>query len=61
MRIFFLCALVAGALALFAGCSRTTKSGEATGTGLFTGYELGNSQEQAQIRDERPGGLQPRD
>ena len=38
---------------MLGGCSRTSKSGEATNTGLLTGYELGNEQDFADQRKER--------
>ncbi len=36
------------------GCSRQTKSGEDTGTGFFTGYEIGDEQDRAEVRKDRP-------
>ena len=44
-----------GALLLLAGCGRTTKSAEAAEAGFFTGYEIGDEQDRAKIREERPG------
>jgi len=44
-----------GALLLLAGCARPTKSAEAAQNGFFTGYEIGNEQDRAQLREERPG------
>ncbi len=43
------------AAATLIGCSRKGVSGEKTDTGFFTGYEIGNEQDQAEIRQERPG------
>ena len=43
-------------LALAAGCSRQTVDGTKTDTGLLTGYELGNAQDQAEERESRPSG-----
>ncbi len=42
-------------VAMLCGCSRTTRYGEATGTGLLTGYEIGNEQDKAAVRKDRPG------
>ena len=39
---------------LLAGCSKTTKSGAETGTGVLTGYELGNPDDFADVRESRP-------
>jgi hypothetical protein len=46
--------LVLAAVAL-PGCSRKGVSGENTETGFFTGYEMGNEQDQTEVRQERPG------
>ncbi|MHC4217585.1 MAG: hypothetical protein ACYSU7_03930 [Planctomycetota bacterium] len=54
MRILLTLVLVL-ALAALAGCSRKGTTGESTNTGFFTGYELGNEQDQTNIREERPG------
>ncbi len=43
------------AAATLIGCSRKGTSGQKTDTGFFTGYEIGNEQDQAEIRQERPG------
>ncbi len=43
------------AAATLTGCSRKGTSGQKTDTGFFTGYEIGNEQDQAEIRQERPG------
>ncbi|MHC4127023.1 MAG: hypothetical protein ACYSWT_05010 [Planctomycetota bacterium] len=43
------------AAAALAGCSRKGTSGQKTDTGFFTGYEMGNEQDQAEIRKDRPG------
>ncbi len=57
IRRRLLAAVALGALvaagAMLGGCSRTSKSGEATNTGLLTGYELGNEQDFADQRKER--------
>ena len=42
-------------VALLCGCSRTTRYGEATGAGVLTGYEIGNEQDRAAVRKDRPG------
>ncbi|MHC5008944.1 MAG: hypothetical protein ACYTGF_16480 [Planctomycetota bacterium] len=47
-------ALLLAAVTL-AGCSRKGTSGEKTDTGFFTGYEMGNEQDQKEVRQERPG------
>ncbi len=54
-RLFAAVALGAAvaAGAVLGGCSRTNKSGEATNTGLLTGYELGNQQDFADQRKDR--------
>ena len=44
-----------GALLLPAGCARSTKSAEAAEDGFFTGFEIGNEQDRAQVREDRPG------
>ena len=52
---------VAGAalfVAVLAGCSQQTASGEQTNTGLFTGYEISN---QGDISDSRKDRLDYRD
>lgn len=36
------------------GCSRKNVYGEATGTGVLTGYEIGNEQDIQDLRKERP-------
>ena len=46
--------LLAAAVTL-TGCSRKGVSGQETDTGFFTGYEMGNEQDQAEVRQERPG------
>ncbi len=43
------------ALLQLTGCARPTKSAEGTETGFFTGYEIGNEQDRAKVRHERPG------
>ena len=43
------------AAATLIGCSRTGVSEDKTGTGFFTGYEMGNEQDQTEVRQERPG------
>ncbi|MHC4082846.1 MAG: hypothetical protein ACYS15_08820 [Planctomycetota bacterium] len=43
------------AAATLTGCSRKGVSGEKTDTGFFTGYEMGNEQDQTEVRQERPG------
>ena len=53
MRILLRLVLVL-ALAVLVGCSRKGTSGESTNTGFFTGYELGNEQDQVDVRKERP-------
>ncbi len=54
-RLFAAVALgaIIAAGAVLGGCSRTSKSGEATNTGLLTGYELGNQQDFADQRKDR--------
>ncbi len=54
-RLFAAVALgaIVAAGAVLGGCSRTSKSGEATNTGLLTGYELGNEQDFADQRKDR--------
>ena len=42
------------AAAMLTGCSRKGVSGQQTDTGFFTGYEIGNEQDQAEIRQDRP-------
>ena len=42
-------------VAMLCGCSRTTRYGEATGTGVLTRYEIGNEQDRAAVRKERRG------
>jgi hypothetical protein len=42
------------AAAALTGCSRKGTSGQRTDTGFFTGYEMGNEQDQAEIRQDRP-------
>ena len=39
---------------MLCGCSRTTRYGEPTGTGLLTGYQIGNEQDKAAVRKDRP-------
>ncbi len=46
-------ALLAGAV-LLGGCARTDVYGESTGTGILTGYELGNERDLQDQRKERP-------
>ena len=43
------------AAATLTGCSRKGTSGEKTDTGFFTGYEMGNEQDQKEVREDRPG------
>ena len=54
-RLFAAVALgaVVAAGAVLGGCSRTAKSGEATNTGLLTGYELGDQEDFADQRKDR--------
>jgi hypothetical protein len=47
-------ALVVLLAAVSVGCNKSAKSGEAD-TGILTGYELGNQQDFADQRRERPG------
>ncbi len=37
-----------------AGCGVSSKTGEASNTGILTGYEIGNQQDIADTRKERP-------
>ena len=42
-------------LIVAAGCSKSTKSGQKTNTGVLTGYELGNEQDFTDGRRDRVG------
>ncbi len=43
------------ALLLLGGCGRAMRSAEAAETAFFTGYEIGDEQDRAKIREARPG------
>jgi hypothetical protein len=40
---------------VLAGCSGKGGSGQGPETGFFTGFEVGNEDDQAEIRKDRPG------
>jgi hypothetical protein len=50
----FLGLLLVVAAGALGSCSRKGTTGQRTETGFFTGYELGNEQDQAEIRKDRP-------
>jgi len=43
------------AIAFAGGCSKSTKTGEPTNTGVLTGYEMGNERDFEEGRRDRPG------
>ncbi len=53
-RLLAVTALMLLLAALLAGCSRASKTGEQTNTGLLTGYEMSNQDDFADMRKERP-------
>ena len=48
------CAATLLVVTTLVGCSRTSVSGKAGNTGLLTGYEMGNPDDYAETRKERP-------
>ena len=52
-------AVLLATVAAGAGCSRKSVSGEETGTGMLTGYELGHEQDMMEVREERPDYRRP--